>query len=182
MLPSSGISEKVGSVGRKIIFFLIIFLKSTQKGQIWVHISSFFSKNIQSEQNWVLSRPNFFLFLFLNRVGRWGRHNIFFSWPNLHLLGGVGMLLSVVFHCNRWAPFKATLPPRVSSVMSVISKVLNRSYIVNENSWEYFFKYRGVDPGGIYPPKVEQIWPIFVIFSLFLANFGHHPSQYWLSI
>ena len=81
VLPSSGISEKGGSVGRKIIFFLIIFFKSTQKGQIWVHIPSFFSKNTQSEQNWVLSQPYFFLFLYLNRVGRWGQHNIFFPWP-----------------------------------------------------------------------------------------------------
>ena len=79
VLPSSGISEKVGSVGLKIIFFLNnCFFKSIQKGQIWVHIPSFFSKNTQSEQNWVLSWPYFFLFLFLNRVGRWGQHNIFF--------------------------------------------------------------------------------------------------------
>ena len=41
-----------------------MFLKSTQKGQIWVHIPSFFSKNTQSEQNWVLSRPYFFIFIF----------------------------------------------------------------------------------------------------------------------
>ena len=37
---------------------------------------------------------------------------------------------------------------------------------------------RGVDSGGwgggYIPPKVEQIWPIFVIFSLFLAIFGHY--------
>ena len=59
-------------------FFNNFFLKSNQKSQIWVHIPSFFSKDTQSEQNWVLSRPYFFLFLFLNRVGRWGQHNIFF--------------------------------------------------------------------------------------------------------
>ena len=65
-------------VGRSVKFFFNNFFKSTQKGQIWVHIPSFFSKNTQSEQNWVLSRPYFFLFLFLNRVGRWGQHNNFF--------------------------------------------------------------------------------------------------------
>ena len=97
--PQVGFLKKLGrSVGKFFFFFfnnffkkhpkgpkiLIIFLKSTQKGQIWVHIPSFFSKNTQSEQNWVLSRPYIFFFLFLNTVGRWGQHHIFFSWPKDH--------------------------------------------------------------------------------------------------
>ena len=58
-----GFLQKLGrSVGK--LFFLNNFFKSTQKGQIWVHIPSFFSKNTQSEQNWVLSRPYFFYFYF----------------------------------------------------------------------------------------------------------------------
>ena len=60
VLPSSGISEKVGSVGR-IFFFFIFFFKKHPKCQIWVHFSQ---KNTQSEQNWVLSRPYFFYFYF----------------------------------------------------------------------------------------------------------------------
>ena len=49
VLPSRGISEYLGGlVGRKYSFFLIIFLKSTQKYQIWVHFPPFFSKKVKN--------------------------------------------------------------------------------------------------------------------------------------
>ena len=70
VLPSTGISEKVGSVGRKFFFFLNKFFKKHPKGPNLGAYSIIFLKNTQSEQNWVLSRPYFFLVLFLNRVGR----------------------------------------------------------------------------------------------------------------
>ena len=82
VLPSSGISEKVGSVGRKIFFFLIIFFKKHPKGSNLGAYSIIFLKK---HPIWAKlgAFPNLlFLFLFLNRVGRWGRHNIFFFWPN----------------------------------------------------------------------------------------------------
>ena len=56
VLPSSGISEKLGWFGRFVVFvclfflFLISFLSSTQKNKIWL----LFSKNTQSEQIGIL--------------------------------------------------------------------------------------------------------------------------------
>ena len=49
-----------------------------------------------------------FLFLFLNRVGRWGQHNIFFSWPDLR---------SNAFKFKFFWPFFFFFPPQVFQMM-----------------------------------------------------------------
>ena len=49
-----------------------------------MHIPSFFSKNTQSEQNWVLSRPYFFYFYFWIGSVAEGNTTFFFSWPKLN--------------------------------------------------------------------------------------------------
>ena len=61
MLPSSGISEKLGrSVGK--LFLLLTFSKSTIKYTNCIFHHFFSKKNTQSEQNWVPPDHNFNIF------------------------------------------------------------------------------------------------------------------------
>ena len=84
VLPSSGVSEYLGGLVGKYFFSLIIFLKSTQKYQIWVHFLPFFYKKVKKKTSNLtkigcIPDPNFFILFF--EIGRSLRTTHFCSWP-----------------------------------------------------------------------------------------------------